>query len=80
MNIARDLIGGGRYPPGSVTFRSLATEQSPEIANVYKSALLYFIRDKQKGGKQTFNEKVSAINAIDPPGPELDEFEKTLTN
>ena len=77
IDIARDLIGGGTYPTGSVTFRSLATDESPEIANVYKSALLYYIRSKQKGGNQNIKETEEELQmSLDPKFKDLDAEEK----
>tara|TARA_R110000822_G_scaffold206655_1_gene342989 strand:- start:36 stop:560 length:525 start_codon:yes stop_codon:yes gene_type:complete len=74
IDIARDLMDG-QYPTGSVTFQSLLTSQNPEAANVYKSQLLYYIRDLQKsGGGPTIKEEVQM--SLDPNFIALDNAEK----
>jgi len=80
VDIARDLMGGSE-PTGSITFRSLETDQSPEIANVYKSALLYYIRSKQKELVPVEEELQMSLdpNLKDPEFPDLNWKNKWTT-
>jgi hypothetical protein len=76
IDVAKDLLN----QDGSITLSQLGLDEKPEMNNRLTTQLLYLIHEKlgyDSNTEKSFIEKVSEINTIDPPGPELDAEEKS---
>ena len=78
IDVAKDLLD----QDGSITLSQLGLDEKPEMNNRLTTQLLYLIHERlgyDSNTEKSFIEKVSEINAIDPPGPPLDAEESSFT-
>jgi len=78
IDVAKDLLN----QDGSITLSQLGLDEKPEMNNRLTTQLLYLIHERlgyDSNTEKSFIEKVSEINAIDPPGPPLDAEESSFT-
>ncbi len=77
IDIARDLMDGA-VNTGFLTFNTLSLDENPELANNYKTKLLYYIKDLLVGNnKETKKETEEELQmSLDPKFKDLDAEEK----